>query len=432
MDHQVHRPTLEPQRKTAAGPIFDDIRRCVACGICLTACPTYQLTLEEWQSPRGRIAAMRAVAEGLAPLNDRFAAFMYDCLACRACEAVCPSGVPFGRMVEAARTEAERVVRRPPAVRLGRWLLLDWALQSRTAFGRFVRLLGLYRRLPGRDLLARVVPGLGAAAMFGDGADGTVLPERLEPHPPALGRAVLLTGCVMAFWFRAAHLATARALAAAGYEVVIPREQWCCGALHFHHGRPEAGRRLAADLIRTVLSHGPDIIVSNSAGCGSTLKEYPGLLAGTPLADAAAEFSRRVRDIHEVLLAGSRPLGLRPIRRRVAVENPCHLVHAQRLGGVTRRLLSLVPELEVVEPPDANRCCGAAGIYGLERPEMSARLLAEKLDRLEPLRPDEVVAANPGCLLQLRAGIRARGWGIPVRHPIELIAEALPDQPWVG
>jgi len=428
MGHQLHRPILEPHRKTAAGPIFDDIRRCVACGICLTACPTYQMTLEEWQSPRGRIAAMRAVAEGLAPLNDRFAAFMYDCLACRACEAVCPSGVPFGRMVEAARTEAERVVRRPLTVRLGRWLLLDWALRSRAAFGRFVGLLELYRRMPGRDLLTRVVPGLGAAtALFGDGADGTALPERVEAWPPVVGRAVLLTGCVMAFWFRAAHLATARALAAAGYEVLIPGEQWCCGALHFHNGRPEAGRRLAADLIRTVLNYGPDVIVTNSAGCGSTLKEYPDLLAGTPLAEAATEFGRRVRDIHEVLLVASRPLGLRAIRRRVAVENPCHLVHAQRLGEVTRRLLGLVPGLEVVVPPDANRCCGAAGIYGLERPEMSARLLSEKLDRLEPLRPDEVLAANPGCLLQLRAGVRARGWEILVRHPIELIAEALPD-----
>ncbi len=428
MDHQVLRPTPAPHQKTAAGPIFDDIRRCVACGICLTACPTYQVTLEEWQSPRGRIAAMRAVAEGLAPLNHRFAAFMYDCLACRACEAVCPSGVPFGRMVEAARAEAERAVRRPPTVRLGRWLLLNWALRSRRSFGRFVRLLELFKKLPGWEFLAGIVPGLGAAtAMFGDGTDGAVLPERLGARPPAAGRAVLLTGCVMAFWFRSAHLATARTLAAAGYEVVIPGDQWCCGALHFHNGQPGAGRKLAADLIGRVLSYGPDVIVTNSAGCGSVLKEYPELLAGTPLAEAAADFGRRVRDLHEVLLADPRRLGLRPIRRRVAVENPCHLVHAQRLAGVTRRLLGLVPELEVVEPPDANRCCGAAGIYGLERPEMSARLLNEKLDRLEPLGPDEVVAANPGCILQLRAGVRARGWAIPVRHPIELIAEALSD-----
>ncbi len=426
MEHRVQVPVLVPGRRTAAGPLADDIRRCVACGICLTVCPTYQVTLEEWQSPRGRIAAMRAVAEGRAPLNDRFAAFMYDCLACRACEAVCPSGVPFGRMVEAARVEAERVVRRPLMVRLGRWILLGWALKSRRRFGRFVRLLDLSRKIPGRQALARVLPGLKMAeAQFGPGTDRVDLPERLAPPGPAVGRAVLLTGCVMDFWFRRAHLATARVLAAAGYEVVIPREQWCCGALHFHNGRPEDGRRLATALVRTVLSYGPDVIVTNSAGCGSALKEYPELLAETPAADAAGEFGRRVRDIHEVLLGAKLP-ELRPVRRRVVVENPCHLVHAQRLAGVTRRLLSRVPELEVIEPPDANRCCGAAGIFGLERPEMSARLLNDKLAALEPLRPDEIVSANPGCLLQLQAGVRERGWEVPVRHPVELLAESLP------
>lgn len=428
MDHQVKVATLIPGQRTAAGPLADDIRRCVACGICLTVCPTYQVTLEEWQSPRGRIAAMRAVAEGRAPLNQRFAAFMYDCLACRACEAVCPSGVPFGRMVEAARVEAERVVRRPLTVRLSRWILLNWALKSRRRFARFVRLLDLYRKIPGRRVLAGIAPGLKMAeAQFGQATDRVDLPERLTPAGPVAGRAVLLTGCVMDFWFRPAHLATARTLVAAGYEVVIPRDQWCCGALHFHNGQPENGRRLAADLVRTVLNYGPDVIVTNSAGCGSVLKEYPELLAETPGAEAAVEFGRRVRDIHEVLLAAPELPNLRPVRRRVVVENPCHLVHAQRLAGVTRQLLGRVPELEVIEPRDANRCCGAAGIFGLERPDMSARLLNDKLAALEPFRPDEIVSANPGCLLQLRTGARERGWNIPIRHPVELFAEGLAD-----
>jgi glycolate oxidase iron-sulfur subunit len=378
---------------------------------------------------------MRAVHEGrLGVLDPVFVSQMNECLDCRACEAVCPSGVRYGQVLEASRTQIqraraarglprkERVLRRLVFGWLfsdlghlrGAALLLRW--YQRSGLQRLARASGTLRLL-GLERMDAQLPNLGRAFLV---PRGQVFPAQGERH----GRVGLLAGCVMSTAYAHIDRATVRVLQRNGWDVVIPASQGCCGALHAHAGEIATGRALMRRNIAAFAD--VDAIVANAAGCGAALKEYGHLLKDDPAwAARAAAFSANVRDVTE--LVASSP-GFRPpasgFRLVVTYQEPCHLVHAQRIAEAPRKLLRAIPGVRLVEMAEAAMCCGSAGIYGLTQPEMSARLGERKLSHALATGAEIIVTANPGCALQLEAGLRARGSAVKVRHIIELLDTA--------
>lgn len=391
---------------------------CVHCGLCLPQCPTYQETGREASSPRGRIYLMRGVAEGRLALDAGVAEEMYFCLACRACESVCPAGVRYGRLVESMRAEIDARGARSRAARFVQRLLLRHAIGSRGALRSGTALLRLYQRtglqrLVRRAGLLRPIPALRRAERLLPPLDEPFRPPIVVPaERPRRGRVALFSGCLMPEMFAAVHRATVAVLARNGFEVEIPPAQACCGALHLHAGDPEGAARLAERNRAAFRLDSLDAVVINSAGCGAALKERPDALAA------------KVRDVAELLVAAGlrEPEGQLPLR--VAYDDPCHLVHGQRIAEAPRALLRSIPGVRLVDLPGAAECCGAAGIYNLTHPQMSARLLERKLAALRELRPDVLANGNPGCLLQIGAGVREAGLPIEVLHPVELLARA--------
>jgi glycolate oxidase iron-sulfur subunit len=389
-------------------PTADDLSACVACGLCLPHCPTYRLTGEESASPRGRIAAMRAVHEGVADVDETFAGFMDLCLACRACEDVCPSHVPFGRMMEHARVQIE-------------------PLRSRRQ--RFVRWLGLDVALPRKKLLwlAAALQPVGVAFM--PRRVRTLVPKPTElfrrlprkrrPRGEAKGTVALLSGCVQDRWYRHVNRATIRVLTRNGWRVVVPRRQRCCGALSAHHGRLATARRLAERNVRAFAK--ADVVVANAAGCGAHLKDVGDLL-GT---EDARAFSSKVRDVMELLADEGieRPSGGADIDR-VAYHDACHALRVQKMQQQPRAILRTIPGLEVVDLPDGDVCCGAAGLYSVVEPEMSSELRRRKAEAVLSTGATVVASANPGCTMQIAAGMRELGGDVRVVHPVELLDRA--------
>ncbi len=419
---------------TPAWPLPDapdpaDIASCVACGLCLPHCPTYRLTGEESASPRGRIAAMRAVSEGRAEVDGRFMEFMDLCLACRACEDVCPSHVPFGRMMERARAQVEPL--RPLRQRLARWLGLEVALPRGWLVTLVTALLPLARpllprrarallpRVPLREL-ARRLPrvtepaGWGSGGLKGDWHDRAVVPRSIPPR----GTVAVLAGCVQDRWYRPANRATIRVLARNGWRVVVPAAQTCCGALGAHHGRLRSARSLARRNLTAFA--GADWIVVGSAGCGAHMKEYGELLGSAQ----ASELSARVRDFLEFLdEQGIEPPTGTPLPR-VALHDACHLLHAQRIAEAPRAVLRQVPGLELAEVEHGDRCCGAAGLYNVLEPDTADRLKEQKAAAIHATGAAAVVVGNPGCAMQIAAGLAELGSGMTVLHPAELLDRA--------
>jgi glycolate oxidase iron-sulfur subunit len=395
-------PGWEPAWAPGDAPSQEDLNACVACGLCLPHCPTYRLTGEESASPRGRIAAMRAVQEGRAATDDTFARFMDLCLVCRACEDVCPSHVPFGRMMERARTQIEPL--RSRRARFLRWLGLDVLLPSRTLTRVAGALAPLARPLLPRRLRALVPRGGGELFRH--------LPEVSEPAGEIRGTVSLLSGCVQDVWFRQVNRATIAVLARNGWRVVVPRGQACCGALAAHNGHLGTARRLAKKNAAAFAD--ADHVVVNAAGCAAHMAEYADLVEGARLP---------VRDLMEFLrtegLAGD--AGSLPERTRVAYHDPCHALRALEIRDQPRELLGAIGNLEVVEIPNGDRCCGAAGIYNVTEPEMSGRLMREKAEAIVSTGAAVVASANPGCTMQLLAGLREIGARIDVVHPVELL-----------
>jgi glycolate oxidase iron-sulfur subunit len=386
-------------------PTQDDLNACVACGLCLPHCPTYRLTGEESASPRGRITAMRAVQEGRAATDETFGRFMDLCLVCRACEDVCPSHVPFGRMMEAARTQIEPL--RSRRARFVRWLGLDVVLPSR----KLTRVAGALAPLA-RPLMPR---RLRALIPRGRGEPFARLPRVTEPSGPIRGSVALLSGCVQDVWFRGVNRATIRVLARNGWRVVVPRSQVCCGALAAHNGHLRAARKLARENADAFA--GVDVVVVNAAGCGAHMAGYGDLVEDADLP---------IRDVMEFLhaegLAGD--AGSLPELTRVAYHDPCHALRAQGIHDQPRELLDSIANLELVEIPNGDRCCGAAGIYNVTEPEMSGRLVREKAEAVASTGAALVASANPGCTMQLLAGLRDLDARIDVVHPVELLDRA--------
>jgi glycolate oxidase iron-sulfur subunit len=432
-------PPPAPAQQNGRGSNFDrqhppegrHIDRCVHCGFCLPACPTYVLWGEEMDSPRGRIYMIKKAADGEAPLDAGFQLHMDNCLGCMACMTACPSGVQYDRLIEPARAQIERNLPRSLGDRLFRRLLfatfphparlrllaLPLFLYQRSGLQALVRSSGILRALPRRLAAMESLLPPAPAHPF------RRLPAMAPACPPARRRIGLLSGCVQQVFFSQVNAATVRVLAAEGCEVVVPRGQPCCGALMLHSGLEDEAAELARKMIAAFEAAQVDTVAINSAGCGSTMKEYGHLLRDDPAWAARAEaFSARCKDISEVLCEMEPRTARHPLKLRAAYHDACHLRHAQGIQEEPRRLLAGIPELEIAEIPEGALCCGSAGVYNLLHPETGDELGDRKVENLLATGAQAVISANPGCLLQLMHGLRRRGMrGMPAFHMVELL-----------
>ena len=401
---------------------FAALDSCVHCGFCLQACPTFLATGDEADSPRGRIALMRALEQGELTADDASLTTHLDrCLGCRACEPVCPSGVGYGRGLEAARAVITERRGAPLLARLALWALTTPGVAGIVyGLARALRSSGLPAKLAGWGRL-RFAMGMLAASRSEKGGESRRKMEKVTSSDllrPAPSSSVLLfRGCVMQGLFRHVHDATIRTLAVNGYAVREGAGGVCCGALHAHAGLLEEARGLARANVAALGADGDEVIVVNSAGCGAMLREYGHLLPDEP---AAAALAARVRDVTE-LLAARGPAPGAPLDRRVAYDPPCHLLHAQRVADAPLAVLGAIPVLQLLTVPDAEQCCGSAGLFTLVQPAMSRAVLAPKLERLRAAAPQVVATGNPGCVMQLGAGLRAAGVRATLCHPVELL-----------
>ncbi|MGH7736959.1 MAG: (Fe-S)-binding protein [Candidatus Tyrphobacter sp.] len=409
---------------------------CIRCGLCLQSCPTYLETSVETSSPRGRISLIRAVGEGtLDLLSPGFVAQMSECLDCRGCEAVCPSGVLYGRLIEPARAQIRRAQREREGLlrRVGRYVTLRLLFKH----------LGLMRALAALLRFAQATHADSIASLFGLGSQAALAPRLVGTPfvptgqrfatPDAQGVAFLHTGCIMHVAFAATHEATIRMLRRGRLSVVVPRAQGCCGAIAVHAGEAELGREMARKNIEAFERSGADVYVVNAAGCGSMLKEYPQLFEeADPWHDRAKRFSSRVRDVLEVLDAVDLPTPQRFRNAVVAYQDACHLANAQRVSAAPRRLLATIPGLQLVEMKESTICCGSAGIYNLTQPEMAQRLGARKAAAIVETGAEIVATANPGCALQIAAALRAAHCAAPVVHVVDLLDGAYASEGIVG
>ncbi len=419
--------------KQPAGPSQADLDKCVHCGLCLNACPTYRELGVEMDSPRGRIYLMNQVANG-GPVTSSHRRHLDLCLACRGCETACPSGVPYGRMIEAAREQLEASARPNLLERGIKKYLLEKLIPSQTGL-----------QIAGAALYAYQISGLQSLVR----ATGILRPfkkvaevEALSPDAqvpfffrqvgktfPARGekrfRVALLSGCIANVAFARLNEATVRVLQRNGCEVVIPSGQGCCGALHLHTGLAAQARDLARRNIDALLDGGYTHILTNAAGCGSTLKEYGQVLAGDGLYESKArEFADRVQDITQFLAAIDLNRDMSVLNLTVTYQDSCHLAHGQSIKHAPRQLLRAIPGLTFTEMPMADLCCGSAGVYNVTHSEMAMRILKSKMDSVEKTGADVISTANPGCMLQLAAGARLFGRNQRVAHVVQLLDEA--------
>jgi glycolate oxidase iron-sulfur subunit len=410
----------EPIVRVARGPRVTDpalVDACVHCGFCLPTCPTYgPLWQEEMDSPRGRIYLMGGLLEAKVALTDTVVEHFDRCLGCMACVTACPSGVQYDRLIEDTRAFVEEHHERSPgdaALRSLVFALFPYPRRLRAA----LRLAPLGRALP--------LPGkLGALADLAPPWQSSEAPPEVTPATgERRGRVGLLSGCVQSVVFGDVNAATARVLAADGWEVVVPPEQECCGALHVHAGRREAGRERARRLVEVFERAGVDHVGVNAAGCGSNLKEYGHLIG-------AEEFAACVRDVNELL---ADPLGARaprlPLELSVAFQDSCHLAHAQGIRDAPRAVLAAIPGLVLAEPAEQAICCGSAGIYNIVQPEAARELGKRKAEHVLATGADVYASSNPGCLVQVGSQLRKLGRPLPVLHPIELVDASIRGVP---
>lgn len=415
-------------------PTESDLYRCVHCGLCLSACPTYVETRLETESPRGRIALMKAVHENRAGISERLVSHWELCLQCRACEAVCPSGVPYGRLMEHTRSQVRDNRLQSPAMNRLSKLFLEAVLPHKRRLRMAGHLMRMYQRAGLQRLLRRsgvlnALPGdLGVMEaqmpVMGDrffNPGHGVFPA-LRDRRMTVG---LLSGCVMPLMQGEAMHAAVRVLQRNGCDVVFPAGQGCCGALNLHAGDLELGRKLARRNIDAFRAAGVDAIVTASAGCGSSMKEYADLLQDDPdYADIAEEFANKTRDITELLaeLPVDPPRAELPLR--VTMQDPCHLAHAQRITEAPRQVLRSIPGLELVEMAESSLCCGSAGFYSLIQRDMSQRLQQRKVGNASATEAEVIASANPGCMAQLAQGLRDSGSSLEVQHVVEILDAA--------
>jgi glycolate oxidase iron-sulfur subunit len=411
-------------------PRRQDLDKCVHCGLCLNACPTYRELGVEMDSPRGRIYQMVQVAEG-APITKAYQKHIDLCLACRGCETACPSGVKYGRLIEAARADIEQRTTRPLFERVARKVVFDYLLPSRT----LLRLAGAGLWIYQRTGMQRLIRASGILGKLGDIESlapsvetpffyrhmGRVFPARGERKH----RVALLSGCIANICFARLNEATVRVLQANGCEVTIHDGQTCCGALHVHAGLRDRARQLARKNVDALADAGFDAILTNAGGCGSTLKEYDELLEHDPAyAERARRFVNLMKDVNEFLASIELNPRMGEVRGVVTYQDSCHLAHGQRVRSAPRELLRQVPGLTLKEMPMSDLCCGSAGIYNVLHTDMALALLDKKMRSVNSTGADRIVTANPGCMLQLRAGVERYGHGQRVSHVVEVLDEA--------
>ena len=417
------------------GLSVDGVNQCVHCGLCLAYCPTFSELGTEMDSPRGRIFTIKSLAEGRMSLTDSVAQHLSLCLDCRACETVCPAGVPYGRLIEAAKVEIER--QQPGALprRLFRWLnfglllghprLLRLAaagarLYQTSGLQQLVRRSGLVKLLPGTlpawEALLPSVPSK---------AERTPPPRTTLADGPRRARVAMLTGCIQAVVFGAHNRATARVLARNGCDVLVPEGQRCCGALNAHGGDHARALAMARQTIDAFEAVAADFVIVNVSGCGAHMKAYGHLLADDPAyAERAKRFAATVRDLAEFLAQEPLRGPLQPVTMTCTYHDPCHVVHGQKIKSEPRRLLAQIPGLRLVELPESDWCSGSAGIYNLTQPEMATRLLHRKVGHVLETSAEAVVTANPGCILQIQAGLGAHQSPVRVLHLVEILDRA--------
>ena len=415
-------------------PEYSVYSHCVHCGLCLNQCPTYRLWGREADSPRGRIRQIELVDEGKLELGDSFVEHIDRCLDCRACETACPSGVEYGRLVETARAQIERHYKRPLASRFARDFVYRRLLPYPSRIATAARLVKLYQR-SGLAALARATGilrflGLQDRERLLPKIDSEFFFSELGKTFPAQGmrraRVALFAGCVAQVTFSELNCATIRVLQANGCEVVVPAGQVCCGALPNHAGVRDVARDLARANFQAFPVDEFDAIITNAAGCGSTLKEYTHLFANDDAAHApAVKFAGKMRDVTEFLADLGLTAPLRPVPLRVTYQDSCHLAHGQKIREAPRKLIRAVPGVEFVEMPLADQCCGSAGVYNVTETEASLELLAKKMDCVKQTNAQVIVTANPGCILQLRAGAAIHGTDQEVLHVVELLDRSI-------
>lgn len=461
-------------------PTYEDFARCVHCGICLNACPTYRLWNLEADSPRGRIYQMIHVAQtdlanigyehaqpeaqsmpasvptngkgttggavafgpknppaARAQITKSFVEHIDKCLDCRACETACPSAVEYGKLVEHSRALIERDYKRPILTRIARNLAFRKLLPYSDRIATVARLIWFYQR----SGLQRFIRFSGMLELFGLADREQLLPtietpfffKELGRTFPAVGqkraRVAFFAGCVAQVAFARLNDSTIRVLTANGCEVVVPKFQMCCGALAAHAGIRDAARDLARKNLLAFAGDEFDAIITNAAGCGSTLKEYDHLFTEKePEYAQAVAFKSKVRDITEFLatLGLTTPLRpLKPLYLRVTYQDSCHLLHGQKVRSAPRDLLKQIPGLELVELPHSDICCGSAGVYNVTQTKASLELLDDKMKNIASAKPEVIVTANPGCLLQLRAGVQRTNGKQEVMHVVELLDRSM-------
>ena len=412
-------------------PSGDLIKDCVHCGFCLSACPTYLETGNELDSPRGRIYLMKSALHGEIPIAGALTEHLDKCLGCLACEPACPSGVQYGSLIEAGRSQIERNYNRGAAEKLYRQAIFSLfpypgRLKLMLPFLYLYQKLGISGLLRSSGILGKVSPKLEQMeAMLPpvkSPAAPMALPSVIAPKGKRRFRVAMLSGCVQSVFFGDTNGATARVLAENGCEVLVPQAQGCCGALSVHSGRLAEGREFAKTTIGTFEGLDVDAIIVNSAGCGSTMKEYGEILKDDlAFAGRAQELCTKTRDVMEFLSDIGLKGRLHELNLRVTYQDACHLGHAQRIKSQPRQLMSQIPGLELTEMPESDVCCGSAGIYNLVQPDMSQSLLERKINNLRTQKVDYLVAGNPGCLLQIKKGIDKYGLAIKTAHPIELL-----------
>jgi len=420
------RPVAFPN---ADAPLPELISRCVHCGLCLPTCPTFAELGVEMDSPRGRIRLMKNVWDGRLDADSAaFADHMAKCLDCRACETACPSGVSFGKLMEAARSQVVAARRPSVAESLLRRVAFRGLIVSPARLALFARFGYVSKRLGARTVLRAL--GLKRLAELLDlvpekAPTSAALPARFAASGTKRGTVALFTGCVMRAAFADTNAATARVLARNGIEVLVPATQTCCGALHAHAGERADARALAKRNISALEGLAVDAFVVNAAGCGANLKEYGWLLKDDREWSLRGErFSSRVKDASEYLadVGLAEPPG--PVRATAAYDDPCHLIHGQRISAQPRALLAAIPDLVLVPLAEADWCCGSAGTYNVTQPELAARLGHRKVQHIVRSRAEMVVTANPGCQMQIEAALRREGAKTPVVHLMDLLDRA--------
>ncbi|HEU0120563.1 MAG TPA: (Fe-S)-binding protein [Bryobacteraceae bacterium] len=423
---QIGANTDAPQRK--------DLDKCVHCGLCLNSCPTYRELGVEMDSPRGRIYQMVQVAEGKAAITDTYIEHMELCLACRGCESACPSGVQYGRLIEAARSEIEQTIQRPWYVEATRNFVFGTLLSSRGLLALAGAGLYLYQA----SGLQKLVRSSGVLKFFGrlneiemlsPSAETPFFFSQIGKVFPAEGerryRVAFLAGCIANISFARLNEATVRVLQKNGCEVHIPEAQNCCGALHVHAGRKDDARELAKNNIDATLDGNFDVILTNAAGCGSTLKEYDELLEhDSAYRDRAFAFKAKMKDINEFLASIEIRPPAKPFPVTVTYQDSCHLCHGQKVRVQPRKVLNAIPGLTLKEMALSDLCCGSAGIYNVLHNEMAMNLLKNKMQNVNATGAEYIVTANPGCMIQLQAGVKLHGKDQPVLHVVEVLDRA--------